>query len=204
MGWLDEFFGRLSGTEPSRSTPEPGVPAPPTTEDLLTAVEAVEARVAASVPSVITARVRRVSAVVHEMAPRLDRLGAGSQQAHTVVATATSYLPEAVNNYARLPREFANTRPVNGAKPALYVLCDQLDLLTNVLGQISDAVSRQDAVALVAHGMFLQEKFGSSGLSLPALPTPPQPGSGTGSGPGSEGDGDDDGSPALKPPEPTP
>lgn len=194
MGWLEDFFGRLSGTEqPVRSTPVTGVPVPPTTDDLLAAVDAVEARVAAAVPTVIAARVHRVAAVVHEMAPRLDRLGAGSQQAHTVVATATSYLPEAVNNYTRLPREFANTRPVNGAKPALYVLCDQLDLLTHVLGQISDAVSRQDAVALVAHGVFLQEKFGQSGLALPELPTPPQPGAEPGSGAG-----------ALQPPERTP
>lgn len=173
MGWLEDFFGRLSGDE-TAPTATAGVPAPPTTDDLLAAVDAVEERVATTVPTVVAARVRRVAAVVHEMAPRLDRLGAGSQQAHTVVATATSYLPEAVNAYTRLPREFANTRPVNGAKPALYVLCDQLDLLASVLGQISDAVSRQDAVALVAHGVFLQEKFGRSGLELPSLPTPPQ------------------------------
>jgi hypothetical protein len=51
------------------------------------------------------------------------------------------------------------------------ILCDQLDLLGATIDKISDAVSRADAVALVAHGRFLEEKFGtSSGLTLPEAP----------------------------------
>ena len=69
------------------------------------------------------------------MAPRLDRLGAGSRQAHTVVATATSYLPEAVGGYLRLPRDFADRRVVSKGKTSLMVLCDQLDLLGRHAGQ---------------------------------------------------------------------
>ena len=46
------------------------------------------------------------------------------------------------------------------------VLCDQLDLLGVTLDKISDAVSREDANALVAHGAFLAEKFGGSSLAL--------------------------------------
>jgi hypothetical protein len=94
-------------------------------------------------------------------------LGAGSRQAHTVVATATSYLPEAVGGYLRLPRDFADRRVVSKGKTSLMVLCDQLDLLGATLDKISDAVSRADADALVAHGLFLAEKFGGgSGLEL--------------------------------------
>ena len=57
------------------------------------------------------------------------------------------------------------------------ILCDQLDLLGGTLDRISDAVSRQDASALIAHGQFLAEKFTesslSSGLDAPAAPTTP-------------------------------
>jgi len=103
---------------------------------------------------------------IEDMAPRLDRFGVGSRQAHTVVATATSYLPEAVGGYLRLPREFADRRVVSHGKTSLMVLCDQLDLLGVTLDRISDAVSREDAQALVAHGQFLAEKFGESALAI--------------------------------------
>ena len=81
-----------------------------------------------------------------------------------MVATATSYLPEAVDAYLRLPRDFADTRAVSQGKTSLMLLCDQLDLLAITLGKISDAMSRQDANALIAHGDFLAQKFRSGSL----------------------------------------
>ena len=93
----------------------------------------------------------------------MDQLGAGSYQAHSVIATATSYLPEAVGGYLRLPRKWADSRAISGGKTALMLLCDQLDLLGYKMEQVSDAVNRADAAALVAHGAFLAEKFGTGG-----------------------------------------
>lgn len=162
------WWRRLLGGGRPAADPAPAVPAPPTTEQIVTSVDAVVDRATGRAPAAVTARVQRVAETVHEMVPRLDRLGAGSQQAHTVVATATSYLPEAVDAYLRLPRDFADRRVVDRGKTSLMILCDQLDLLGATLDKISDAVSRADAVALVAHGRFLEEKFGtSSGLTLP-------------------------------------
>ena len=89
-------------------------------------------------------------------------LGGGSRDAHSVMATATSYLPEALEAYLRLPRSFADRRPVDGNKTSLMVLVDQLDLLAVTMEKIRDAVYRADAEALVAHGRFLAEKFGHS------------------------------------------
>ena len=40
------------------------------------------------------------------------------------------------------------------------LLIDQLDLLAATMDKIFDAVVRVDAAALIAHGRFLQEKFG--------------------------------------------
>lgn len=163
MSWLARVFGRSSGAAPA----EPAAPPAPTSAEILDSVHSVETQIVGRVPAAVTARVHGIARTVEEMAPRLDRFGVGSRQAHTVVATATSYLPEAVGGYLRLPRDFADRRVVSRGKTSLMVLCDQLDLLGVTLDKISDAVSREDAQALVAHGQFLAEKFGEgSGLRL--------------------------------------
>ena len=163
MSWLDRLRGRRQEPEIAAG---PVVPAAPTTAEILASAHQVEQQIAGKVPAAVTARVLRITRTVDDMAPRLDRLGAGSRQAHTVVATATSYLPEAVGGYLRLPRDFADRRVVHQGKTSLMVLCDQLDLLGVTLDKISDAVSREDANALVAHGAFLAEKFAGSSLAL--------------------------------------
>ena len=72
------------------------------------------------------------------------------------------------------------------------VLIDQLDLLAATMDKVFDAVCRADADALVAHGRFLAEKFGSASgggaLDIGSAPGPPMPGS-----PGSQQTGADAG-----------
>lgn len=143
-------------------------PPPPASEDqeVLASLDQLQSAVDGKVPPAVSARIDRVAAVVRETVPRLDNLGPGSLQAHAVLRTATSYLPEAVNAYVRLPRSFADRRPVSGGKTSLMVLCDQLDLLGSKMDDVFDAVCRHDADALVAHGRFLDDKFGSGSLAL--------------------------------------
>jgi hypothetical protein len=126
----------------------------------------LEANIHGKVPQAIQARVDRIARTVRDILPRLDQLGPGSAEAHAVVATATSYLPEALAAYLRLPRHYADRRPVSGGKTALMVLCDQLDLLAGKMDEVFVAVCRADADALVAHGRFLQEKFGAGSLNV--------------------------------------
>jgi hypothetical protein len=133
----------------------------PTAEDLLASLDRVQEMVAAgAVPGVVASRVKRVDRVVRDTIPRLNNLGSGSPQAYTVMATATDYLPEAIGGYLRLPRQWADSRPVDGGKTSLMVLIDSLDLLAATMDDVADAVNRADAAALVAHGRFLAEKFG--------------------------------------------
>lgn len=132
----------------------------------LAALDALQATMAGKVPGPVDARVQRVANTVRQTIPRLDQLGAGSATAHAVVRTATSYLPEAVAAYLRLPREFADRRPVSNGKTSLTILCDQLDLLGAKMDDVFDAACRADADALIAHGQFLAEKFGSGALAL--------------------------------------
>lgn len=156
---LKSWLGRLRGEE---DPPAGAVPAPPTEQDILAALNRVNAMLAdGDAPPVVTTRVQRIARTIRDTLPRLRQLGVGSMEGYSVMATATDYLPEAVGGYLRLPRDWADTRPVDGYKTSLMVLVDQLELLATTMEEILDAANRADAQALVAHGLFLQAKFGA-------------------------------------------
>ncbi len=140
----------------------------PVDEDAATlaSLDQLVTQIRGRVPDAVQARVERVANTVRQTIPRLDHLGANSVQAHAVVRTATSYLPEAVAAYLRLPRDYADRRPVSGGKTSLTILCDQLDLLGSKMDDLFDAACRADADALIAHGRFLAEKFSTGSLAI--------------------------------------
>jgi hypothetical protein len=159
---LGHAAGRLLGRWRERPL------APPVDDDaeILASLSRFQTQIKGRVPAAVDARVARVASRVTDCIPRLSQLGPMNAQAHTVLRTATSYLPEAVAGYLRLPRDFADNRPVQNGKTSLVVLCDQLDLLAAKMDDVFDAVCRADADALIAHGRFLTEKFGSNSLSV--------------------------------------
>ena len=158
MGFWDWLMGRSR-----KKAPPVTVPAAPTEADILASLARVEAMLAdGTAPSVIRSRVSRIDRTIRETLPKLPQLGWGSADAYSVVATATDYLPEAVGGYLRLPRDWANSRPIEGGKTALMVLVDQLELLASTMTKMLDAANRADAEALIAHGRFLEAKFGHS------------------------------------------
>src|SRR6476469_4347094 len=161
--------------------PEPVRSGPPTTEQLLGALDAIELQARAGrVPGVVLSRLLRVTRIVRQTLPRLANLGLGSSQGYSVMATATDYLPVAIGNYLRLPRDWADTRPIEAGKSSVMLLVDQLDLLGTTMDKVYDAVCRADAEAIIVHGQFLEQKFGqasaggSLGLGAPD-PTPGRP-----------------------------
>ncbi|WP_347353126.1 hypothetical protein [Intrasporangium sp.] len=167
------WFGR---GEPE--APVPPRPGPPTEEQLLAALARVEQQARdGQVPGVVLSRLLRVTRAVRDTVPRLADLGLGSAQGYSVMATATDYLPVAIGNYLRLPRDWADTRPIAGGKSSVMLLVDQLDLLGATMDKVYDAVLRSDAEAIIVHGQFLEQKFGagsgggSLGLDAPD-PTP--------------------------------
>jgi hypothetical protein len=168
------FWAWLTGRS-RKEAPEPAsVPAAPTEADILASLARVEAMLAdGTAPAVVRSRVVRVDRTIRETLPKLSQLGWGSADAYAVVATATDYLPEAVGGYLRLPRDWANSRPIEGGKTALMVLIDQLELLASPMDKMLDAANRADAQALIAHGRFLQEKFGHASPDVPTEPAPP-------------------------------
>jgi hypothetical protein len=181
---IGEWFG--FGRKPE---PEPELEhRAPTSQDLLEAVDLVEQQARdGKVPGMVQSRLGRVARTVRDTVPRLDTLGAGSPQAYNVMATATNYLPAAIGGYLRLPRQWADSRPVDRGKTPLMILIDQLDLLGATMDKVFDAVCRADAEALVVHGRFLEEKFGAAAgggdLRIGPTPLPPMPTTDAPSGP---------------------
>lgn len=167
MGFWDWFLGKEDAPAPEQATP-----AAPTEADIQRSLTDVESLVgSASVPAPVRSRVLRVTKAVRKTLPRLGFLGVGSYDAYSVIATATNYLPQAVGAYLRLPRDWADTRPVENGKSSLMLLIDQLDLLGVTMEKIYDAANATDAAALIANGRFLQEKFGHP--SRPPVVSPP-------------------------------
>lgn len=178
---LKQWFVRLTGRVPEPTPPAgPVTPAAPTEADIIAALDRVQTMIAGGVvPAAVESRVARVSTTVRDTMPRLRNVGLGSSDAYSVMATATDYLPEAIGGYTRLPRRWADSRPVENGKTSLMLLIDQLDLLGATMDKIFDAVVRVDADALIAHGRFLSEKFGHAsaggGLDLGQPAPPPAP-----------------------------
>lgn len=172
MGFLDWVRGVNDKLEPQTGRSDGAAEAAalvPTEDDIVGALDrtmtmAREARLS----PVVISRVGRVSRLVRETMPRMRNQGMGSSDFYAVMATATDYLPEALSAYLRLPRDWADSRPIVNGKTSLMLLIDQLDLLGATMDNIFDAVNRQDAKALIAHGRFLTERFGGTADITPS------------------------------------
>jgi len=181
VGVWDWLTGR-DRQEPERVV----LPAPPTEDDVRAALDEVaKTLVERNAPPVVRARVQRIDSTIRETLPRLRNLGLASYDGFSVMQTATDYLPEALDAYLRLPRQWADTRPIEGYKTALMILIEQLDLLAATMDKIFDAANREDANALITHGRFLEAKFGHGSSStltadgpvpeVPGTDQPPRP-----------------------------
>jgi hypothetical protein len=167
---LGSWFRKIRGKDDNDDAAEYVAPPLPTDKDILAALNRVNAMLReGNAPPVVISRVVRIARTIHQTLPRLNDLGLGSQDGYSLMATATDYLPEAVDGYLRLPREWADTRPIDGNKTSLMVLIEQLELLGVTMDKIFDAANRADAQALIAHGQFLEAKFGHSSTGGPDL-----------------------------------
>lgn len=123
-------------------------------------------RIARRVPEDVVRLVAAISETIESILPRARSLGAGSQELFVLTRTATDYLPTALEAYVNLPRGYATKHPIRGGRTAHEVLVEQLTLLRTQMEEIAVAVNRNDTDKLLAHGRFLEERFGVKGLSI--------------------------------------
>ena len=96
-----------------------------------------------------------------DMLPRASRLPAGSEDLFILERTATDYLPTAFSSYVSLAQAgAADQRLANGRTPH-EVLLEQLRLIETKLEEMAEAINRNDVDRLLAHGRFLEDRFGS-------------------------------------------
>ena len=126
----------------------------------------IQRRIHGRVPTEVSTKVAGIATTINECLPRANSLGEGSNELFGLVRTATDYLPTALQSYLDLPRAYADRKVVSNGKTSLGLLNDQLDLLNKKMDDVADDVHRADTDKLVAHGRFLEEKFGKGDLDL--------------------------------------
>lgn len=124
-------------------------------------------------PDDVLAAYDRISESVAGILSRAEQLATAPDDLYVVGRTITEYLPRSLEAYANLPRGYALTRRGQGRRTAHEELLAQLELLTDRLAEIADAIHAGDAGRLAAQGRFLEDKFRRSGLDLPGSPGPP-------------------------------
>src|SRR2546429_65939 len=112
------------------------------------------------VPPQVMAKVLKIRQLILGILPRSGSLPPGSAELFVIERTATDYLPTSLQAYLNLPRAYATRHPVQDGKTPKEVLLDQLTLLEIKMNEVADDIAHNDWDRLLAHGRFLEERFG--------------------------------------------
>lgn len=78
----------------------------------------------------------------------------------------TEYLPQAIDNYLRLPPDLANQQILKNGKTAEKTFKEQIVLLEQTLSKLADSIYREEAREIILHGRFLKKIYARSFLDL--------------------------------------
>jgi hypothetical protein len=134
--------------------------------DVTNALHTQVRRITGNVPPEVMAKVLKIRQTILGILPHVGKLPPGSPELFVIERTATSYLPASLQAYLDLPRTYATRQVVRDGKTAREILLDQLALLENKMNEVAEDIQRHDADRLLAHGRFLEARFGRSPLSL--------------------------------------
>jgi len=128
--------------------------------DVKDALDSQVRLITGKVPPEVMAKVLKIRQIILGILPRSGNLPPGLPQLFVIERTATDYLPTSLQAYLNLPRAYATQHPVQDGKTPKEVLLDQLTLLETKMNEVADDVHRNDSDRLLAHGRFLEERFG--------------------------------------------
>lgn len=162
VGWL------AAPKRPQLALP-PQEPAAP--KSLLEDVDCLIARCKKQLPAEALTRLQTIRETLVTLMPKLQGLADSGtipmEQVMTLTNAVTRDLPATIANYIRLPQAYATLHQIESGKTAKALLLEQLDLLSGQLKKIADSAFQEDAEALVVNGLYLREKFHTTGF-LPA------------------------------------
>ncbi|ADV66071.1 hypothetical protein [Deinococcus maricopensis] len=151
----DRATPALGAASPQRSA----APAQPVPEQLSTRTGEIIHRHRDRLEENILQRVH----IIMKRLEAVDKLLAGNnltpEQAHVARKMATEYLPEALENYLRIPPALAKTKHLTPGKTAYDILVEQLSTLGRAAKQLQDEATTSEAQNLLANHNFLQAKF---------------------------------------------
>lgn len=110
-------------------------------------------------PQDIVTLVEDIERLISTILPSIEDITSGNQDVYAIRQTITEYLPEALNNYRILPKDYANNQPLQEGKTARELLREQLIVLKDELEAIAGRLSKDNAQQLMVHGRFLEDKF---------------------------------------------
>jgi hypothetical protein len=133
-------------------------------EEIRDELENLVRKIQDKVPKEVLDKVTSIKNSILEILPRITDISSSDFEIYTIRQTALEYLPETLQNYLNLPKAYAALHPVKDGKTAKQLLLEQLDMLDGEMKEIVDDFFRNDTQQLMAHGRFLNEKFGKSAL----------------------------------------
>lgn len=132
------------------------------------ALDRIQAESAKQLPPELAAKVAEIRQTILEVLPKVSSSGVDRRDLFALERTVSDYLPRTIDNYATLPRAYADKHQVQDGKTPRQLLAEQLELIEDKMREISDAVAKDDVDKLLAQGRFLEERFGKSDeLALP-------------------------------------
>jgi hypothetical protein len=149
------------------------LPPPPTdsridADDIRRALSDLLGSMVGNVPVDVITKYQSIHWLMLSMLPRMGQLEGTSEDLYILHRTASDYLPTAVTSYLTLALSGAADQRLPDGRTPHQVVLEQLDLIETRLGDIADALDRNDLDRLLIHGRFLEAGFGAK----PILPPP--------------------------------
>jgi hypothetical protein len=164
----------LAMTRRRLSTPPAATaPPPPTADDIRRELADLLGDMVGRASPDVMAAYESIHRRMLMMLPRIGRLDGTSQDLHILHRTAGDYLPTAVRSYLSVVRAGAADRPLPDGRTPRQAVLEQLRLIDARLADIDDALNRNDVDRLLAHGRFLEVRFGTDADDLRLPPSEP-------------------------------
>lgn len=130
--------------------------------DLIDALNRFVQSIHKRVPTEVFSLVSSIRDSILQIIPQISDINSSEPYVFSIRRTIESYLPEAVENYLKLPVSTARYEVIKDGKTATDLLIEQLEILDQEMKEIVQDLSQNNVQKMLIHGRFLDSKFGRS------------------------------------------